>query len=163
MPRAHAERPATPRAARLPRGTAANAPPGLDDVMPAPEAWVAALDEALTMQLAAAARGPRREGLFALWIVVRAAADAAVQFAVEPALWPLRHEALVQRLSSLALSAPLRRALSAAVGMLATPSAANGALVLAHLAAPVRDVLGAAAAEAVDAAAHAARAPARHG
>lgn len=126
----------------MPRPSRTAPLPGFDEVLPAASPWVAVLDDALTAELAVAARGPVREGLFALWLVARTAADAAERFAVAAPLWRTRHEALAQRLSSVTLAAPLRRALTSAMSMLRTPSAADGALVLAQLVAPARDVLG---------------------
>lgn len=139
------------------RGAVSAPRPAPHSVLPAAAAWVAVLDETLIDQLASAARGPKREGLFALWLVARTAADAAEQFAVEPLIWCARHEALVHRLQSLALSAPLRRALATAMSTLQSPTAANGLLVLSQLTAPVRDVLGDAPADALTAAVSAAR------
>lgn len=114
-------------------------------------------EERLVGLIAAAARGPQREGLFALWLVVRAAEGLLPPAPVSAKNHRRRLQALESRLGSLALPAPLKRALAAARQHLdgATPRAA--ALVLSQLAAPARDVLGAEAAEAVMVAARAAK------
>jgi hypothetical protein len=68
-----------------------------------------------------------------------------------------RLQALETRLGSLALPAPLKRALAAARQHLETATPDAAALVLSQLAAPARDVLGAEAADAVTVAARSAR------
>ena len=114
-------------------------------------------EERLMALIAAAARGPQREGLFALWLVVRAAEALLPPAPVSAKNHRRRLQALETRLGSLALPAPLRRALSAARQHLdaATPRAA--ALVLSQLTAPAREVLGSEAGEAVTVAARAAK------
>ena len=111
----------------------------------------------LVTLIAEAARGPQREGLFALWLVVRAAESLLPPAPVSAKNHRRRLQALEARLGSLALPAPLKRALAAARQHLesATPGAA--ALVLSQLTAPARDVLGAEAAEAVTVAARSAK------
>ena len=107
--------------------------------------------------IAEAARGPKRDGLFALWLVVRAAEAVLPPAPVSAKNHRRRLQALETRLGSLALPAPLKRALAAARHHLdaATPGAA--AVVLSQLVAPARDVLGSEAADAVSVAARAAR------
>lgn len=114
-------------------------------------------EERLVTLIAAAARGPQREGLFALWLVVRAAEALLPPAPVSAKNHRRRLQALETRLGSLALPAPLKRALSAARQHLdaATPRAA--ALVLSQLTAPAREVLGSEAGEAVTVAARAAK------
>jgi hypothetical protein len=114
-------------------------------------------EERLMALIAAAARGPLREGLFALWLVVRAAEALLPPIPVSAKNHRRRLQALETRIGSLALPAPLKRALSAARQHLeaATPRAA--ALVLSQLIAPAREVLGSEAAEAVAVAARAAK------
>ena len=111
----------------------------------------------LVALIASAERGPKRNGLFALWLVVRAAEALLPPAPVSQKNHRRRLQALETRLGSLALPAPLKRALTAACQHLApaTPSAATG--VLQQLIAPARDVLGADAAEAIAVAARAAR------
>jgi hypothetical protein len=107
--------------------------------------------------VAAAVRGPRREGLFALWLVVRSAEALLPPNPVSGKNHRRRLAALEARLGSLALPPPLKRALAAARDHLepATPTAA--ALVLSQLIAPAREVLGPEAGEAVTVAARSAR------
>lgn len=107
--------------------------------------------------MAAAERGPQREGLFALWLVVRTAESLLPPQPVSGKNHRRRLQALEARLGSLALPAPLKRALAAARHHLegATPGAA--ALVLSQLIAPAREVLGPEAGEAVTVAARSAR------
>ncbi len=116
-----------------------------------------AAEERLVGLIAEAARGPKRDGLFALWLVVRAAEGLLPPAPVSARNHRRRLQALETRLGSLALPAPLKRALAAARHHLdaATPGAA--AVVLSQLAAPARDVLGPEAAEAVAVAARSAR------
>lgn len=104
-----------------------------------------------------AERGPTRDGLFAVWLTLRAA-----QGVLPPQPLTLRNHrrrlaALETRLSTLALPTPLRRALLAARQHLepGTPTAA--ALVLTELVTPAREVLGKAAGAAITVAARQAR------
>ncbi|HYL53967.1 MAG TPA: hypothetical protein VEU73_00165 [Gemmatimonadales bacterium] len=114
-------------------------------------------EERLVGLVAAAERGPKREGLFALWLVVRTAESLLPPWPVSAKNHRRRLQALEARLGSLALPAPLKRALAAARHHLegATPAAA--ALVLSQLIAPARDVLGPEAGDAVTVAARSAR------
>jgi len=114
-------------------------------------------EERLVTLIAESARGPQREGLFALWLMVRAAEALLPPSPVSAKNHRRRLQAIESRLGSLALPAPLKRALVAARQHLetATPNAAT--LVLSQLTAPARDVLGAEAAEAVTVAARSAK------
>ena len=87
-------------------------------------------------------RGPRRDGLYAVWLVVRSAEGLLPPAPVSRKNHKRRLQALEARLGSLALPAPLKRALVAARTHLepGTPEAA--AVVLSQLVAPVREVLG---------------------
>lgn len=114
-------------------------------------------EERLVTLIAEAARGPQREGLFALWLVVRAAEALLPPTPVSPKNHRRRLQALETRLGSLALPAPLRRALSAARQHLETATPDAAAIVLSQLTAPAREVLGADAAEAVTVAARSAK------
>jgi hypothetical protein len=107
--------------------------------------------------VAEAARGPKREGLFALWLVVRSAEALLPPCPLSRRNHQRRLQALDARLASLALPGPLKRALAAARQHLepATPTAA--ALVLSQLVAPAREVLGPEAGDAVTVAARSAR------
>jgi hypothetical protein len=114
-------------------------------------------EERLVTLIAEAARGPQREGLFALWLVVRAAEALLPPAPVSTKNHHKRLQALETRLGSLALPAPLRRALAAARQHLETATPEAAALVLSQLTAPAREVLGAEAADAVTVAVRAAR------
>jgi hypothetical protein len=103
-------------------------------------------------------RGPRREGIFALWLVVRVAQDLVAGSPAGDRAHRRRLAALEQRLSSLTVPPPLRRALNSALAHLRDASPGAAAQVLSQLAAPARDAAGPDAAAAVDRAARAARA-----
>lgn len=116
--------------------------------MTGPAGWHPA-EVALVEQMAAAVRGPRREGYFALWLTVRIARDMVEEpRPPERALRRRLHE-LERRLATLTLPAPLRRGMTAALLQLkpGTPEAAREAL--RFLAAPARESLGEIAAEAL--------------
>lgn len=116
----------------------------------------------LVRLLAGTARGPRREGLFALWLTVRVTQDLQqVPPPVERA-HKRRVAALEHRLATLTLPPQLRRALTAALIQLKNPKPDTAADVLGLLAAPVRDGLGTDAGDVVAAAGRAARAKAPH-
>src|SRR5258705_12600119 len=102
-------------------------------------------EEQLVTLIAEAARGPRREGLFALWLVVRAAEALLPPAPVSAKNHRRRLQALESRLGSMAVPAPLRRALSAARQHLETATPNPAALVLTQLTAAARHVPGAAA------------------
>jgi len=119
-------------------------------------ASAAVTESRLVALIAEAPRGPKRDGLFALWLVLRAALGIFPPHPISPRNHRRRLQAVESRLGGLALPAPLKRALLAARAHLepATPQAAT--VALAQLVAPTRDVLGPEAAEIV---ALAARAP----
>ncbi len=123
---------------------------------------LAAADDAFAKALADSARGPQRDGVFALWLVVRAALTAA-----PPAPAPARRgdhlRALAARLRSLNAPALLKRSVAAAIADLGAPRGPTAAAVLAQLAAPAAESLGRGAADAVQAVARAARPGARAG
>jgi hypothetical protein len=107
--------------------------------------------------VADAVRGPARQGLFALWLVVRSAEALLPPHPVTGRNHRRRLQALEARLASLTLSGPLRRALAAARQHLEPATPAAAALVLSQLIAPAREVLGTEAGEAVAVAARTAR------
>jgi hypothetical protein len=116
-----------------------------------------ACEERLVALIAEAARGPEREGLFAVWLVVRAAEGLLPPAPVSARNHRRRLQAVANRIATLALPAPLARALVAARQHLEPGTPAAAAVALAQLVAPVREVLGADAGEAVAVAARAAR------
>lgn len=118
---------------------------------------VTASEARLVALVADAARGPRRDGLYALWLVLRVAEALLPPNAVGLKNHRRRLQALETRLGGLALPAPLKRALVAALAQVQPGTAGAAALALSQLVAPSREVLGSEAAEAVAAAARDAR------
>ena len=74
-------------------------------------------DELLAL-LAHTARGPRRDGVFALWLVVRVAEGLASATPATERAERRRLANLERRLASLTLPPPLRRALVARLALL---------------------------------------------
>jgi hypothetical protein len=109
---------------------------------------------ALLALLPQTGRGPRREGIFALWLTLRVAQDLVR----EPRAHRRRLQALEHRLSSLTLPPPLRRALAAAISQLRDARSETAVQVLSQLVAPAREAGGAEAGDALAQAARAARA-----
>jgi hypothetical protein len=116
---------------------------------------------ALLGVLPGTARGPRREGIFALWLTVRVAQDLLREPPGADRAHRRRLQALEQRLTSLTLPPPLRRALAAAISQLREPRPETAAQVLSQLVAPAREAGGADAGDALAQAARAARAALR--
>jgi len=114
-------------------------------------------EERLIALAAEAVRGPKRDGLFALWLVVRSAEALLPPRPLSGKNHRRRLQALEARLASLALPAPLRRAVVAARDHLEPGTPAAAASVLSQLVAPAREVLGPEAGEAVAVAVCAAR------
>ena len=112
---------------------------------------------ALLRLLPTTARGPRREGIFALWLTVRVAQDLLRDVPPSERAHRRRVQALEHRLSSLTIPPPLRRALAAALSQLREARPETAAQVLSQLVAPARDTGGAEAGEALAQAARAAR------
>jgi len=94
-------------------------------------------------------RGPKRGGLFALWLTVRVAQDLLLQPPPQERAHRRRVQALERRLSSLAMPVPLRRALVAAVTQLREVRPESVAQVLSQLVAPAREAGGSEAADAL--------------
>lgn len=112
---------------------------------------------ALLSLLAQVGRGPKRGGIFALWLTVRVAQDLLLDPPPAERAQRRRVQALERRLSSLTMPPPLRRALSAAVSQLREGRPETAAQVLSQLVAPARETGGAEAGEAVALAARQAR------
>jgi hypothetical protein len=115
------------------------------------------VEDRLVALVAEARRGPRRDGLYALWLVVRSAEGCLPPAPVSRRNHRRRLQALESRLGGLALPAPLRRAFTTARHHLEPGTAAAAAIVLSELIAPAREVLGPEAADAVTTAARAAK------
>ena len=107
--------------------------------------------------LSRTARGPKREGIYALWLTLRVAQDLQLDPPIPERLHRRRLAALEGRLSSLTLPPPLRRALTSTLHHLKEPSAEIVPQLLGSLVAPTRDSTGPEAAESVAKAARAAR------
>jgi hypothetical protein len=103
-------------------------------------------------------RGPRREGIFALWLTVRVAQDLLRDPPPAERAHRRRLQALEHRLSSLTMPPPLRRALAAAMNQLREAKPETAVQVLSQLVAPAREAGGAEAGDALAQAARAARA-----
>jgi hypothetical protein len=104
---------------------------------------------ALLKTLATVERGPRRDGTFAVWLIVRVAADLAQQPAWGDRAHRRRIQALESRLTSLSLPSPLRRSLAGTLAQLRQLTPEASGLALAQLVAPVKESLGAETADAV--------------
>ncbi|HET9465530.1 MAG TPA: hypothetical protein VFO71_08370 [Gemmatimonadales bacterium] len=102
-------------------------------------------------------RGPKRGGIFALWLTVRVAQDLLLDPLPADRAQRRRVQALERRLSSLTMPPPLRRALNAAVAQLRDARPETAAQVLSQLVAPARETGGPEAGEAVALAAKRAR------
>lgn len=108
-------------------------------------------------------RGPRRDGIFALWLTVRVAQDLFTDPPPAERSHRRRVAALGHRLSSLMLPTPLRRALTGAMADLDRADPTAAAQALSQLVAPARESAGPDAGEAVAEAARSARSALRHG
>lgn len=104
---------------------------------------------ALLSLLTQAGRGPKRGGLFALWLTLRVAQDVLLEPPLQERAHRRRVQALERRLTSLAMPPPLRRALVAAVNQLGEVQPEAVAQVLSQLVAPARETGGSEAAEAL--------------
>jgi hypothetical protein len=103
----------------------------------------------LTDALAAAERGPDRNGIFALWLFTRVAEAVLPTDPVSTRAHRRRVELLQRRLSSVSMAPPLRRALSGALRVVADGTPRTSALALQQLVAPARETVGAVAADAL--------------
>jgi hypothetical protein len=112
---------------------------------------------ALLSLLPQTGRGPKRGGIFALWLTLRVAQDLLLDPPPVERAHRRRVQALEQRLSSLTMPPPLRRALAAAVAQLREGRPETAAQVLSQLVAPARETGGAEAGEALALAARQAR------
>jgi len=98
--------------------------------------------------MSTAPRGPRRDGLFALWLTVRVLEDYESPPSPNDRTARRRVALLERRLSSLTLAPVLRRGLGAAIAALKEdPRSDQAAGLLGQLAGPTREGLGTEAAE----------------
>lgn len=114
-------------------------------------------EDRLIDALAAAERGPTRNGVFAMWLVLRQWSGALPPAAVSRDAHRRRLANLERRLSSLTMAAPVRRALTAALRDLREGAAHDAGVSLRQLVAPARESLGTDVAEALADAARLAR------
>ena len=105
-----------------------------------PSHWPA--DPPLVEALARSPRGPKRQGVYALWLIVRTALDLCLDPPLPERSHRRRLAAVERRISSLTVPAPLRRALSAAMNDLRDPTPATAVRVLRQMVAPAEDTLG---------------------
>lgn len=103
---------------------------------------LAAIESRLLEVLADSARGPRRNGVFALWLVVRACDALLPPDPLSPRAHRRRLQGLERRLSSLSLPGPLKRALASGVRELGEGDGVAAAMALHRLVAPARETLG---------------------
>lgn len=94
-------------------------------------------------------RGPKREGTFALWMLVRLALDLGLAKEPPDKADRRRVTLLGQRLAPLAVPRPLARGLTTALRHLEDGSATGARIALSQLVAPTKDALGNEAADAV--------------
>lgn len=113
-------------------------------------------EDQLTAALAEAARGPKRNSIFAIWLFTRVA-DGLLPPRLSGRARRRRLEALQHRVSSLSMPAPLRRALAAGFGHLGGETPASAVVALQQLVAPARDTAGPAVGDALALAARTAR------
>ena len=118
--------------------------------------WDPAATALLTL-LPVTGRGPKRGGIFALWLTLRVAQDLFLDPPPLERAHRRRLQALEHRLSSLSMPPPLRRALVAAVSQLRDTRPESAVQVLSQLVAPARESGGAEAGDAVALAARLAR------
>jgi hypothetical protein len=112
---------------------------------------------ALLSLLRQTGRGPKRGGIFALWLTLRVAQGLLLDPPLQERAQRRRILALEHRLSSITMAPPLRRALAGALNQLKDLRPDSAAQVLALLVAPARDVGGTEAGDALALAAKAAR------
>ena len=118
--------------------------------------WDPAATALLTL-LPQTGRGPKRGGIFALWLTIRVAQDLLMDPPPPERAHRRRVQALEGRLTSLTMPTPLRRALVAALTQLREVRPETAAQVLSQLVAPARETSGPEAGEAVAMAARLAR------
>jgi hypothetical protein len=115
---------------------------------------LAPTEQYLISDLQATARGPKRNGLFALWLFVRVCDGMVPPDCLSEKANRRRLEGLKRRLSSLSLPPPLRRALTGSLREIEAGTGEAAALGLRQMVAPIRDVLGSKTADSVLSAAH---------
>lgn len=107
----------------------------------------------LCQMFASAVHGPKRNGLFAVWLIFRVAGDALLPSGISERGRKRRAEALGRRLASLTLPSGLRTAVRQATDLIAQQPLPPVAEMLRTLEPRVRETLGGRAAAVVRAAA----------
>jgi hypothetical protein len=105
-------------------------------------AFLAPTQQHLISDLQTTARGPKRNGLFAIWLFLRVCDGVLPPNPLSDKAHRRRLDAFKRRLSSLSLPPSLRRALSGSLRELEAGTGEAAALGLRQMVAPVRDVLG---------------------
>ncbi len=121
------------------------------------QSYLSTTEDRLLADMSSAARGPRRNGLFALWLIVRQCDSLLPPRMLGKATLAGRSAGLERRLHSLSLPAALRRALPASVRELRAAQPDRVPAVLQQLAAPAREAISGAAADSLLQAARASR------
>ena len=101
-----------------------------------------AAEERLLEAMESIGRGPRQNGLFALWLFVRQCAGALPPDPLSQRAFTSRCRHLERRLSSLSLPMPLRRALPGSFAELGDGAPDRVPIALQQLAAPAREAIG---------------------
>lgn len=110
---------------------------------------LSSIEERLLTEMDATARGPKRNGLFALWLFVRQCEGTLPPNPLSEKACAARLSGLEQRLSSLTLPAPLRRALPGSTRELRSRRPNRVSIALQQLSAPAREAIGPSAGEAL--------------
>jgi len=97
-----------------------------------------ATGRSIVERMAAAPRGPERDGLFALWLVVRMVEDSSLDPPFAERAVRRRIELLTRRLGSLMVEPRLKRALTSALKTLDGAGPAEAAKVLQSIGPAVR-------------------------
>ena len=120
------------------------------------------LENQLIETLPLTVRGPRRNGIFALWLVMRACDGLVPPDIVSTRGHRHRLDQLERRLTSLSLPLPLRRALVRSIRDLQDGTPDVAATALRSLVAPVNETLGSEAGQVVATAARTVQASMNH-
>lgn len=97
----------------------------------------------LTALFTVTARGPKRNGIFALWLLVRACDGLLPPNPLSAKAHRRRLQGLERRMSSLSLPTPIQRALVGSIGELGEGSSDAARLALQQLVAPAREAVSA--------------------
>jgi hypothetical protein len=118
---------------------------------------LAAAENRLIQKLQLAVRGPKRNGLFALWLFLRACEGVLPPDPLSGRAHRRRLESLERRLSSLSLQPSLRQALAGSTKQLSEGTGDAAVTALKLLVAPVREAIGDQASDAITLAARTAK------